>query len=85
LITVSIDHEAETPPFAQLAAILRAQIETGELRPGRALPSLTYLMQEYGLSRNTVRRAIGVLAEEGLVRTRPGWGTFVVPPGERRA
>lgn len=82
---MSIDHEAETPPFAQLAAILRAQIESGELRPGRALPSLTYLMQHYGLSRNTVRRAIAVLTEEGLVRTRPGWGTFVVPPGERRA
>jgi GntR family transcriptional regulator len=80
---VSIDHEAETPPFAQLAAILRTRIESGELRPGRALPSLTYLMQEFGLSRNTVRRAIGTLADEGLVRTRPGWGTFVVPENER--
>ena len=81
---MSIDHEAETPPFAQLAGILRAQIESGKLRPGRALPSLTQLMQYYGLSRNTVRRSISVLAEEGLVRTRPGWGTFVVPPSERR-
>jgi GntR family transcriptional regulator len=80
---VSIDHEAETPPFAQLAAILRAQIESGELKPGRALPSLTHLMQHYGLSRNTVRRSISVLTNEGLVRTRPGWGTFVVPPSER--
>jgi len=80
---VSIDHEAETPPFAQLAVILRAQIESGELKPGRALPSLTHLMQHYGLSRNTVRRSIGVLTDEGLVRTRPGWGTFVVPPSER--
>ena len=82
---MSIDHEAETPPYAQLAAILRAQIASGELRPGRALPSLTYLMQHYELSRNTVRRAIAVLADEGLIRTRPGWGTFVVPPDERRA
>lgn len=82
---MSIDHEAETPPYAQLVAILRAQIASGELRPGRALPSLTYLMQNYGLSRNTVRRAISALAEEGLVRTRPGWGTFVVPESERRA
>jgi GntR family transcriptional regulator len=77
LITVSIDHGAEEPPFLQLAGILRAQIESGELPRGRALPSLTTLMQTYGLSRNTVRRAIGVLADEGLVRTRPGWGTFV--------
>lgn len=82
---MSIDKEAETPPFAQLAAILRAQIAAGELRPGRALPSLTYLMEHYDLSRNTVRRAIAVLAEERLVRTRPGWGTFVVPESERPA
>jgi GntR family transcriptional regulator len=82
---VSIDHDAETPPYLQLTAILRAQIESGELRPGRALPSLTRLMQDYGLSRNTVRRAIATLADEGLVRTRPGWGTFVTPPEDRKA
>jgi GntR family transcriptional regulator len=82
---VSIDHGAEEPPYLQLAGILRAQIDSGELPRGRALPSLTYLMQHYGLSRNTVRRAIGVLIDEGLVRTRPGWGTFVVPEGGRRA
>ena len=40
-------------------------------------------MQHYGLSRNTVRRSIGVLTDAGQVRTRPGWGTFVVPPRER--
>jgi DNA-binding GntR family transcriptional regulator len=34
--------------LAQLAAILRAQIVSGELRRGRALPSLTCLMQHYG-------------------------------------
>ena len=80
---MSIDRDGEIPPFAQLADILRGRIESGELRPGRAMPSLTYLMQEYELSRNTVRRAIAVLANEGLVRTRPGWGTFIVPVAER--
>jgi DNA-binding GntR family transcriptional regulator len=85
LITVSteIDHGAEEPPYLQLVGILRAQIESGELPAGRALPSLTTLMQTYGLSRNTVRRAIGMLADQKLVRTRPGWGTFVVPESER--
>ena len=80
---MSIDHDGEIPPFAQLADILRGRIESGDLRPGRAMPSLIFLTQEYELSRNTVRRAIAVLAEEGLVRTRPGWGTFVVPVSER--
>ena len=56
---------AEIPLFAQLARILRAQIESGELKPGRALPIAHPLMQYYGLSRNTVRRSIYILAEEG--------------------
>jgi DNA-binding GntR family transcriptional regulator len=38
-------------------------------------------MQEYGVARNTARRAIGVLADEGLITVRQGWGTFVKPRG----
>jgi DNA-binding GntR family transcriptional regulator len=36
---VSVDHDAETPLWLQLATILRAQIQSGELRPGRIMPS----------------------------------------------
>src|SRR5712691_4669036 len=80
---VSIDHGAETPPYEQLAAILRARIESGEYPAGRALPSLARLGQETGLSRNTIMRSIGVLADEGLVTRRQGWGTFVLAPDQR--
>jgi hypothetical protein len=46
--------------------------------PGRAIPSLQRIHQETGLSTKTIRRAIAILAAEGLVHIRPGWGTFVV-------
>lgn len=72
-----VDHGSAVPPYLQLAGILRAQIMSGELAPGQQLPSLTWLMQEYGLARNTVRKAVRVLRDEGLVRAVPGWGTYV--------
>jgi GntR family transcriptional regulator len=62
---------------AQLAGILRAGIASGELASRQPIPSITYLVGETGLSIGTVRRAIQVLIDEGLVFTVPGRGTFV--------
>jgi GntR family transcriptional regulator len=76
---VLVDHDAETPLWLQLAAILRAQIRSGKLPPGRIIPSETTLMQEHGLARGTVRKAIDTLVDEGLVNRVQGRGTFVVP------
>jgi GntR family transcriptional regulator len=75
---VRIDHEAEQFPYEQLAHLLRERVHDGTYRVGRAIPSLRRLEQETGLSTKTIRRAIAVLQEEGLVHVRPGWGTFVV-------
>jgi GntR family transcriptional regulator len=77
---VQIDHEGEEFPFRQLAAWLRGQITSGELPPGRPVPSIQRLVQETGLSVMTIRRAIALLDEEGYVNIRPGRGTFVAPP-----
>jgi len=74
---MSVDHDAQTPLWLQLAGILRERIRTGELPPGRVIPSETTLMQEHGLARGTVRKAIDALAEEGLVSRVQGRGTFV--------
>ena len=65
------------PLYAQLADILRDMITSGELQPRSPLPSESYLQQEHGVSRGTVRMAIGILREEGLVVTIAGRGTFV--------
>jgi DNA-binding GntR family transcriptional regulator len=73
----------EAAMYQQLASLLRDQIRSGELQPGQHLPSETALMQQHGLARDTVRRAIGVLRGEGLIVVEPGRGTWVRVEGER--
>ena len=63
--------------YAQLAALLRARIQSGEFPPRSRIPSLRQLEAEYDVAPMTVRRAIQVLVDEGVVVTRPGRGTFV--------
>ncbi len=76
---MTIDLGQPTPPYRQLAAILRDRIESGDLA-GR-MPSEKTLLQEYGLAHGTVRKAIAVLRDEGLVQTTPGWGSYVIERG----
>lgn len=80
---VEIDHEAATPVYRQLADILRSRIQAGEFAPGRPIPSETALMQQYGLARETCRKAVRVLRDEGLVIIVQGRGAYVTKPGER--
>jgi GntR family transcriptional regulator len=61
----------------QIADILRARIESGDLVPDRAIPSESRLMQEYGVARETARKAVRVLAGEGLVYVVQGCGAYV--------
>jgi GntR family transcriptional regulator len=48
--------------------------------PGARLPSITTLMQEHGVARNTARRALAILEDEGLIEIVHGWGSFVRKP-----
>jgi DNA-binding GntR family transcriptional regulator len=80
---VEIDPHAPEPSYQQLAAILRARIKSGEIGPREPLPSITYLVGETGLAIGTVRKAIGVLVDEGLAYTVPGRGTFATPEDQR--
>lgn len=72
------------PLYSQLADILRAMIASGELQPRSALPSESYLQQEQGVARGTVRMAIAILRDEGLVVTISGRGTFVTAEPRNR-
>lgn len=74
-----IDPYSDTPLYEQLAAILRERIRSGELQRLDRVPPESTLSQEYDLSRDTVRHAIEVLREEGLVFTVCRRGTFVGP------
>jgi GntR family transcriptional regulator len=75
---MSIDQWSPVPIFRQLADILAADIESGVYQPRTPLPSEVTLMQRYGVSRGTVRRAVEDLRDRGLVITLPQRGTFVV-------
>ena len=74
---MTVDHEGKTPVYLQIAAILRAAIERGDYPPGRPVPSESRLMQEHGVARLTARKAVRVLADEGLVEVVAGGGAFV--------
>jgi len=66
--------------YQQIADRLRDRITDGVYGPGERLPSEPDLIDEYQASRNTVRLAIALLTNQGLVVTRQGLGTFVQQP-----
>jgi GntR family transcriptional regulator len=67
----------DEPRHVQIATALRDRIRTGEIQPRMPLPSELRLQQEFGVARDTVRKAITVMRDEGYVRTVRGLGTFV--------
>ena len=81
MLVDAIDHNSGIPPYRQLTAILRRQIERGEL--ARRLPSERALAQAHGVSVGTVRKALALLREAGLVETYRSYGSRAVPPEER--
>ncbi len=64
--------------YLQVAETLRRQIET--LGPNSLLPTEQQLAKQFGVSRVTVRRALGLLERSGLVSRQRGRGTIVNPP-----
>jgi GntR family transcriptional regulator len=73
----SIDPDSEVAPYLQLAAVLRAQIESGELAPGARLPSIIRLSEDYKVARVTSHKALRVVVDEGLAVVSPGRGMYV--------
>ena len=69
--------DSATPLYLQLEEILRQEILSGSRREGDKLPTENELVEQYKVSRITVRRAVEELCKEGLVVRHPGKGTFV--------
>lgn len=74
---MSIDREGPVPPYKQIADQLRTRIADGSIPIGRRIPSLVELEQQYGVARDTLRKAVKVLKDEGLVETVNGMGVYV--------
>lgn len=66
-----------TAAYERIAADLAERVRKGEFRSGALLPSEATLVKQYGVSRNTVRRAYRALTDSGLVEVRHGSGAFV--------
>ncbi len=65
------------PLHAAISEQLRSQIDSGKYAPGGQLPSEHQLIEQFGVSRITVRRAIANLVNQGLVTAHRGKGVFV--------
>ncbi|GLW65780.1 hypothetical protein Arub01_40240 [Actinomadura rubrobrunea] len=78
---VEPDHELVAPIYQQIGRIIRRRILSGELRPGQRIPSEQALVEEFGVARETARRAVAWLRDQGLVHTAPQRGSFVTTDG----
>jgi GntR family transcriptional regulator len=65
------------PLYYQLENVLREKITSGAYAGGGRIPTETELIEQYSVSRITVRQALQALADEGLIERRQGRGTYV--------
>lgn len=85
LAGVKLDHNSPVPLYHQAARLLEEAIEDGRLPRGSKLESEVILAEQLSISRPTMRAAIRVLVDKGLLVRRRGIGTVVAPKPVRRA
>ena len=77
--------EPRSPRYLRLRGELAELVTNGELAPGAILPSEGDLAARYDVSRVTVRRALRLLKDEGVVESRQGFGWFVADEPMRQS
>jgi DNA-binding GntR family transcriptional regulator/mannitol/fructose-specific phosphotransferase system IIA component (Ntr-type) len=75
-----VDRTSSQPIYSQLASWIETNITSGEWQPEYKFPGEVELAESLGVSRGSLRKAIGILIEKGLVIQIHGKGTFVGPP-----
>lgn len=78
-MSAGLKRDSPVPLFFQVAALLGEEINAGRLVPGEALDNEFALSEGLGVSRPTLRRAIGHLVDRGMMIRRRGVGTVVAP------
>jgi GntR family transcriptional regulator len=78
-----LTREKGVPLYYQLETILRKKVLSGEIRPGAPFPTEDVLVQQYNISRITVRQALSSLEKDRLIVRKQGKGTFVSEKIER--
>lgn len=85
LAGVRLDHSSPVPLYYQAARALEEAIEDGRLPRGSKLDSELDLAEQLGISRPTMRAALRLLVDKGLLMRRRGIGTLVASKPVRRA
>jgi GntR family transcriptional regulator len=75
---------AFSPLYQQIKGLILQSLQSGEWKPGEAIPSEMDLAVRYRVSQGTVRKAIDELASENLLMRRQGKGTFVATHAEQQ-
>jgi GntR family transcriptional regulator len=83
--SILIKNSDKGPVYAQLAALIKEKICNGEFSPGAKIPAEATMSKTYGVAIMTVRQAVQVLAEKGILRRVHGSGTFVCAPDWTKA
>ncbi|WP_103504381.1 GntR family transcriptional regulator [Streptomyces sp. SM14] len=73
------------PPYMQVTAAIREQIETGQLKPGDLLPTDRKIAEDWKISRATAQKALTVLKVEGVIEAVQGSGTRVAADDRHRS
>ena len=71
-----MDKRSMVPVYEQLMQLITARIDAGDFPAGARLPSEPELSERYGISRDTVRKAMRALQDEGRVKIVRGKGMF---------
>lgn len=74
-----------SPLYRQIKSLIMQALESGEWRPGEAIPSEMDLAARFSVSQGTVRKAIDEMAAENLLVRKQGKGTFVASHNDPRA
>lgn len=70
---------AEDPRiYVRVLLRVREQIADGTLRPGEPAPTIASLCRQFDCTRQTVSKALRLLADEGLLERYPGLGYYVI-------
>lgn len=77
MIQFRLDRGSGVTPYLQLIQQVRQAVRLGRLREGDQLPTAREVVAALGINPNTVHKAYRELERDGLVRSRPGLGTFV--------
>jgi GntR family transcriptional regulator len=72
-----IYQRSPTPLYSQVASVMRQRIDRGVWAPGEKISTLEELEREFSVARVTIRQAVELLCQEGLLDVQQGRGTFV--------